>query len=81
MSEGHRLNPGKVKQLLDKLCREMGLCSLPDDVVEKLIFNPPSDIEGFVEFVFSGEGLDAKFRGPLYRQVKDRVAELFANSD
>jgi hypothetical protein len=77
MSESTRLQPGKIKRLLDDLCRQMGFCCLPDDVVEGLIYNPPPSVEEFVVAVFAGEGLDAKFRGPLYKAVKERVAELY----
>ena len=78
MREPYKLNPKKVRRLLDKLCTELGICDLPDDVVQQLVFNPPLDVEAFIELVFAGEGLDAKFRGPVYRQVKDRVAELYS---
>jgi hypothetical protein len=81
MSESDRLQPGRIKQLLDDLCRQMGFCSLPDDLVERLVFNPPAGVEEFVEAIFSGEGLDARFRGSTYQQVKERVAELYGVVD
>ena len=63
---------GRVGQLLDQLCIELGFCLPPADQ-HRLRHEPPLDADDFVNAVFVAEGLEPDANGDLWRRVKDRV--------
>jgi hypothetical protein len=81
MSEGRpNLNATVVSRLLETLCVEMGFC-LPPIEQQRLIANPPADIDAFTKAVFVAEGMDQKLHRQLSKQVRERVAQAFAILD
>lgn len=65
------------ERLLSRLCVELGFC-LPPEAHDKLLDDPPSDLDGFVTAVFVGEGLDPEMADlHLKRQVRDMIVAAY----
>lgn len=74
------LSRSEVETLLAKLCVDLGFC-LPPHEQDRIARDPPRDVRGFTDQVFSAEGLDAATSDRhLYRQVRDVIASAFQNS-
>jgi hypothetical protein len=73
-----RLYPARTKALLYELCVDLGFC-LPAAGQERLVNDPPADIDGFTDAIFREEGMDpaADRNVRLREQVRDRVAKHF----
>lgn len=70
-------NRDRIQRLLDKLCVELGFC-LPPAEQEAMGAAPLNEVRAFVDRVFRAEGLDPETADrQLYRQVHDRVADMF----
>ena len=71
----------EVRQLLSRLCIELGFCLDPLDQA-RLADCPPETVEAFARAVVTAEGFDPLLMdSSLYRQVKDMVAEAFRIAD
>lgn len=69
-----------TRQLLDKLCVDLGFC-LPPDEVARIAKDPPLGVRAFTDEVFRVEGLDPETADRhLYREVRDVVADAFARA-
>ena len=67
--------PERTKALLVELCIYLGFC-LPSEGQDRLIANPPADIDEFTDAVFREEGMDpmAERNVHVRKQVRERVA-------
>jgi len=75
------LSASEVHWLLHALCVRLGFC-LPPDAVDRIKGQPPADVEGFTDAVFSAEGFDPTTADrKLYRQVQAMVAKAFQESE
>lgn len=62
-----------VERLLDQLCVELGFC-LDTESRNKLIQDPPADVDEFTDAVIRAEGLNPEtLQRPLRTQIQDRV--------
>jgi hypothetical protein len=70
------IDPTGVSRLLETLCVELGFCLSPIEQ-QRLLANPPADIDAFTQAVFAAEGMDQRLHRQLYRQVRERLAQAF----
>jgi hypothetical protein len=78
---GPMLNEKEVGDLLNRLCRRLGFCLPPDDIV-RLREDPPAEVLAFTDAVFTAEGLDPETADRhLYRQVRDMIADAFHQAE
>ncbi len=68
----------KIEALLYELCVVLGFCLSPD-AQERLMSEPPADVDAFTDAVIRAEGLDPYADIPLHlrRDVRARVAKHF----
>ena len=74
-------NPKQIDYLLGELCSRLGFCSIPPGEYDRLLAEPPTDVDDFTDAVFEAEGMDAadsQYRG-LRAQVRDLVSRTFAS--
>lgn len=74
------MSESEVRVLLDRLCVVLGFC-LPPAEATRIARLPPQSVIAFTEAVFRAEGMDPlTCDRTLFRQVRDLVAEAFAQS-
>ncbi len=67
--------------MLDDLCADLGLC-LPPEKYAQLRNSPPRTVKAFTDEIFIAEGLSPEVVDKhLWRQVRDRVAEYFKDTE
>jgi len=70
----------EVRQLLDKLCIDLGFC-LPPLAQSQLEQMPPDEAVAFARAVFIAEGMNPDWAGRrLFRQVRDCIADAMHRS-
>ena len=70
----------EIGYLLGELCSRFGFCSVPPDEYDRLLAEPPRDVDDFTDAVFEVEGMDpwdSQYRD-LRAQVRDLVSRTFA---
>ena len=73
--------PEQIGYLLGELCSQLGFCSIPPDEYDRLLEEPPDDVDDFTDQVFEAEGIDpsdSQYRH-LREQVRDLVSRTFAS--
>ena len=70
------LDPAEVRALLSQLCVKLGFC-LPPLEIERLATSPPEDSDEFTRSVLVAEGYGVVTSDPLFKQVRELVAQAF----
>ena len=71
-----RLCEEEVEKLLSDTCLKLGFC-LPPPLINRIVSNPPADIDRFADVIYRGEGLDPSLKSLAYYQLRELVAEAF----
>lgn len=71
-----RLSPNEVRALLNELCTSLGYC-LPQDELERIEANPPTDVDEFADVVMIVEGGNPEKKPEERAQVRRIVAHYF----
>jgi hypothetical protein len=71
------LTSGETEDLLGVLCVKFGFC-IPTEDWNRLVADPPSDVEAFANEVYKAECLDPMDLGMgAYRAMKREIAKAF----
>ena len=70
----------QIEYLLGDLCSRLGFC-LPPEEYDRLLAQPPADVDAFTDAVFEAEGMDptdSQYRN-VRGQARDLVSRTFAS--